>query len=291
MYHITSSVVVEIKPWICSVCTYENTQHYYLCKMCGTDSDEFHIVNKAEGYKKVNKVNRVRRVFGKINNIILPVLSCFTEEQFKTNIIKLNKYVVNDKISGIWLMTTNTDIDTIKKIILWTRENYSNFWIGVNLLGESIIKVLKFIKENNPDGIWIDNSHVSGGIIQNIPNLFIDQLKRMKWNGLYFGGVLFKYIPEIGNRDEIVQNAIEFMDVLTTTGEGTGIAIAQEKLNQVYEITKKKICIGVASGISDENIASIKNKCNIFIVRTSIVDKSNNIILKKLNKLIKSLEL
>ena len=78
------------------------------------------------------------------------------------------------------------------------------------------------------------------------------------------------------------------MDILTTTGDGTGIEITNDKLEFIHNNTND-VCIAIASGIHNNNINKISEKANVFIVRTSIVDNTNNIDLDKLNDLIYSL--
>ena len=80
------------------------------------------------------------------------------------------------------------------------------------------------------------------------------------------------------------------MDVLTTSGIRTGIPIEKEKLEFIYKNKHKKLPIAIASGITPENIPNIIKHCNIFIVRSSIIDTNNNISMSKLFKLIKAIK-
>ncbi len=288
-FTLDKGLAIEIEPWQCPRCTYLNDDHYYRCTLCGEEDDEFHLVNKAEAYKQYNKISRVKRVFGRTTKILLPVLACHNLPQFQENISRLYPLFQDRKIFGIWLISSNTDNEVLIETINWIRLYYPDLWVGINLVGENIIKVLKFVKKNNPDGIWIDNSNVSDHGYQNLPNILIDQIKRMNWKGLYFGGVLFKYIAVTGDPEKIVENASQYMDVLTTSGKATGVPIELEKL-QFIQQHKKDILVAVASGIDADNINELKHYCQIFIVRSSIVDKDNNIQLEKLDKLINNLQ-
>ncbi len=152
-----------------------------------------------------------------------------------------------------------------------------------------MINVLQFIKNNNPDGIWIDNSYINKNCNFDIPNLILDQFDKLKWKGLYFGGVMFKYQNNDNTDIETLKEVHKYIDILTTSGNGTGISIDTDKLNYIYDNTKEHILTAVASGINSNNIKFIKDKCDIFIVRTSLVNDNNDIILEKLDDLINAL--
>lgn len=291
MMNLTSKIKVEILPWTCTRCSFLVTQHYDYCTLCDTRSSIIHIVNKGIPYKKLDKNKRVEKTFGQKTNIILPVLDYDNEVDFKNNITKLYPYFQQKKIHGIWILSSSSSIETIQNIFKWSKKNYPDFWIGINLVGENIFENIHFLIDYNPDGIWVDQSYITDNEIQNIPNILIDQFTRLNWNGLYFGGILFKYQPQIGNSEKICKNALPYMDVLCTSGDATGVPIKLEKLNMIERLANKKIKIAVASGITAENVKNIKNKTDIFILKTSIVDinNNNNINLNKLDLFINSL--
>ncbi len=288
-HKIDDDIVVDVKPWQCEKCTFIEESHPNCCGICRHYSDNYNIINQAEYLKNTNKIDKVLNVFGRKNKILLPVLSCHNENQFKNNINNLISYYNDKKIGGLWLMTTNTEIKVIIEVIKWVRENYKNLWIGVNLIGENIINVLQFIKNNNPDGIWVDNSYIKKNCNFDIPNLILDQFDKLKWKGLYFGGVMFKYQNNDNTDIETLKEVHKYMDVLTTSGNGTGISIDIDKLNYIHDNSKDHILTAVASGINSNNIKFIKDKCDIFIVRTSLVNDNNDIILEKLDDLINAL--
>jgi len=287
---IYPKIKLTIKPWICPSCSFVNNNHLYYCEICSHQLDYYSINNSNINYYSIDKKRRVYRAFGSTKGIILPVLSCYSESQFKKNIIKLYDYFVTKKINGIWILPTDSDIKTVTNVFLWTKKIYPDFWIGINLIGMHIPKVLNYLSDIKPDGIWIDNSHLTDQEKQNIPEIILDQFKKLKFKGLYFGGVLFKYTSVNGDPLKIIKKTNKYMDVLTTSGEKTGVEIEQDKIKFIHKNTHKNILIANASGITPENVHKIKKLCSIFIVRTSIVDKKNNIDLKKLNKLIKSIK-
>jgi hypothetical protein len=285
-YDIYPGITISVKKWICKQCFAENISHPYCCCICKNIDDDYSITSLAEHRKNINKKEKVYNIFKK-NKILLPVLSCSNFSQFKNNIQLLDKFYLLGKIQGIWITSANCEISIVESVLEWIKNNNYKIWIGVNLIGENIFKVLNFIKNNKPDGIWIDNSYFNDETSITIPEIILDQFERFGWNGLYFGGVMFKYQTQTRPTitAELLKKTNQYIDVLTTSGIATGIPIDLEKLDYINKAIDNNICIALASGISCENISTFYDKCDIFIIRTSIIDSDNNIIESKLNSM------
>ena len=91
------------------------------------------------------------------------------------------------------------------------------------------------------------------------------------WEGLYFGGVAFKYQREVPPEKlgDAAKLASKYMDVVTTSGPGTGRAAAVEKI-----ATMKKALgdfpLAIASGITPDNAADFLPHADCFLVATGI---------------------
>lgn len=119
-----------------------------------------------------------------------------------------------------------------------------------------------------PDAIWADDA---------IP-LKHELLKLRQHNQelskiLYLGGVAFKYTNTYtGDPEEsIVQakNLVSYVDVVTTSGKGTGMPPSIEKIRAMKQaIGDKKLA--VASGISSENIHEYTGLFDQLLVSSSI---------------------
>ena len=171
MEYNISNITITIKPWVCNYCTIINTSHPYFCNVCNNQNDIYSVLPEAEDYKQLNKIDRVKNVFGKTTKILLPVLSCYTENQFLDNIDKLYTYFKQKKISGIFLLSTNINIQNFEIMYENAKKIYPDFWMGINLIGFNIFNVFDFIKKYNPDGLWVDNSYLC-----NINNLGLCEL-------------------------------------------------------------------------------------------------------------------
>jgi len=290
-YNICDDIFVKIKPWECNLCNNKIIYHPNYCSKCHTFSDNYNIINEADNRKKINKIDKIVSVFNKKRKILLPVLSCENEEDFYYNIDILYEYYNNNKISGIFILSTFVDIETITNIYNETKKKYADLWVGVNLIGENIFKVYNFIKLNNPDGIWIDNSYLFDINKLGFAELTLNQFEKYNWNGLYFGGYMFKYQINCNTYDnKLIKLLNQYLDILTTSGDGTNIEISDEKLNYISN-ESVQIPIAIASGVNNNNLEKHIEKCNIIIIRSSIVDSNENIDKEKLDEICNKIEL
>lgn len=285
-YIAYKDITFTINPWVCDYCSSIINIHPYYCKQCDNPNNIYSVLPEGNEYKNTNKLKRVEKVFGKKDKIILPVLACYSIEQFIENIKIMNDYYETEKISGIFILSTNIELSDFEIVYKQSKQLYPKLWIGVNLIGENIFKSLEFIKKYNPDGMWTDNSYLYNEKNIGICELILNQFQKYNWKGLYFGGVMFKYSKHCNNfNPEVIKLTNKYMDILTTSGDATGIEISEKKLDFI-NLNAENICIAIASGINENNIKKISEKANIFIVRSSIVDSNNNIELSKLDNLI-----
>lgn len=150
-------------------------------------------------------------------------------------------------------------------------------YVGVNLLGytaQQAADELQFALQvqeldRAPDALWNDD------VLSEInPRSFLENLKQRKAlsNMQYLGGIAFKYTPEY--TDDPVMAAIyvkeleSSVDVVTTSGAGTGSAPPVAKIAAMKEAASKPLA--VASGISLENIADYKGIVDQVLVASSV---------------------
>lgn len=290
-YNICDDISVKVKPWECSTCHSNIISHPNYCRTCDSFSDCYSIICEADSRKEINKIHKMVNVFNKVTKNLLPVLSCKNEEDFYCNIDLLYEYYIKKQISGIFIISTNVDIETITNIYNKTKNKYNDLWIGVNLVGENIFKVFNFIKLNNPDGIWIDNSYLFHIEKLGYAELILNQFEKYNWNGLYFGGYMFKYQRNCNTYDnQLIKLLNQYLDILTTSGDGTNIEISDEKLNYIFN-ESVQVPIAISSGVNSSNLEKHVEKCNVIIMRSSIVDSDDNIDREKLDEICNKLEL
>ncbi|MBI2566855.1 MAG: hypothetical protein HYV63_07490 [Candidatus Schekmanbacteria bacterium] len=86
---------------------------------------------------------------------------------------------------------------------------------------------------------------------------------------VYFGGVAFKYQRHVEDLEAACRVAARYMDVVTTSGPGTGHAAEVEKIRRMKQ-TLGSTPLGIASGIAPENIGHYLAHADCFLVATGI---------------------
>jgi predicted TIM-barrel enzyme len=123
-----------------------------------------------------------------------------------------------------------------------------------------------------PNALWADD--VTDNFEQR-PQEFLEHknqdplLKHVK----LAGGIAFKYTPTFTENPSIarseVENLKDAVDIVTTSGAGTGQPPTAEKLRAV-KIAAGDKPVAVASGISAENISDFAGSVDQILVSTSI---------------------
>lgn len=88
-------------------------------------------------------------------------------------------------------------------------------------------------------------------------------------NCLYFGGVAFKYQRHVEDFESACRVATRYMDVVTTSGPGTGHAAEVEKIRRM-KAALGVIPLAIASGVTPENVADYLPHADCFLVATGI---------------------
>ncbi|MFT4127074.1 MAG: BtpA/SgcQ family protein [Gordonia sp. (in: high G+C Gram-positive bacteria)] len=149
--------------------------------------------------------------------------------------------------------------------------------IGVNLLGFSTVEVIRQILDAHvsgalsriPDSVWLDDIRHHGATDPDAALVFARQAAPSL---RIVGGIAFKYTPTYTDdadqaRAEVaaLENAV---DVVTTSGSGTGSAPPVSKMRAIRAATVKPIA--VASGISIDNITDYAGLVDEILVASSV---------------------
>jgi predicted TIM-barrel enzyme len=180
---------------------------------------------------------------------------------------------------GVYLIDhhgrTQPIFDTMRKI----RAERPNSFIGVNFLGHTIDDVYEMIDRSSKDGgpnilpnaVWADD--VQDNFVE--PESFLKQKKRSPTltEIKLLGGISFKYTPtftEDPKRASAETTRLrDAVDVVTTSGAGTGKAPTVEKLRAVKQAAGDKP-VAVASGISTKNIKNFDGLVDQILVSSSV---------------------
>lgn len=218
----------------------------------------------------------------KKTKVLLPVIHVCSEEQVMRNVQKC----LDVGIEGVFLIMGEPEakLRLAKKI-----QSETNLWVGINFL-EPPLESFRLLKDQGIDGLWTDNAHIfevettaaqeAQSICQQ-ENLF---------DGMYFGGVAFKYQDQPEDLYWAAKAATSYMDVVTTSGVGTRFEPGLQK------IMTMKSAIGdhplaIASGIDATNVGQFLSYVDFFLVRSSFTDAGEHIVADKLKRLYDAINL
>lgn len=169
-------------------------------------------------------------------------------------------------------------------IITRLKHDYPELWIGMNFLTLPNDSALVLCEEYNANALWCDSANLrTKG--DDADARYFNTIRDKSKNVQYFGGVEFKYQlqPKAEDLEWVYQAAMELVDVITTSGPGTGKEIRIEKLSRIRDAVGTHP-IAVASGVNETNKALIEKYADYLLVATSITDPSTEIISSELLK-------
>lgn len=146
-------------------------------------------------------------------------------------------------------------------------------WVGLNLLDHSPAHAFGVLP-HGVAGYWSDNAGINPGTRnptaeQSVASGDLDARARSDFTGLYFGGVAFKYQTRPVDLGATTRAATRFMDVITTSGAGTGQAADLHKIRTMHEAAGGHP-LGIASGVTPDNIDAYLPYIDAFLVATGI---------------------
>lgn len=200
----------------------------------------------------------------------LPVVHVEHENQARKNA----RVALENGAHGFFLITHGViDDRELHRIYKVLRKEFPNEWIGVNFLSlvpEQIFSILP----KDVSGLWVDDAGLR--FPEQHARLVMGRRQEMRadWKGQYFGGVAFKYqpeLPELGRPADRAKLAAPFVDVITTSGSGTGSAPGVDKIRLMKEAVPDKP-LAIASGMTPENIRTFLPYADYFLVATGISD-------------------
>ena len=215
-------------------------------------------------------------LFHKKAHVFLPVIHVKDLQQTWWNA----QIAMDNGADGVFLINHGITHLELLDIFAKLRLMEPNIFIGVNLLGVSRVEALELLyglsKRWQANAVWVDDAGY-----HDLRNLDTQREKvrkeiskfqiQSRWSFMYFGGVAFKGQRMVGDYLLSTRLASEdLLDVIVTSGEATGIPPKIEKIEAMYEITKGRCDLGVASGMSAENVGEYMPYVKYFLVSTSI---------------------
>lgn len=229
-------------------------------------------------------MNRFREVF-KTGPAVLPVIHVAGLQQAIDN-VRVASEAGSD---GAFLINHRMSSGQFLSICETVVRNFSDFWIGINCLdlnAEEVFRqiLLREVLMDSLGGLWVDNPMVDERLKKHPEAEEINEL-RQEFSCLYFGGVAFKYQREVFDLERAAKVAARYMDVVTTSGPGTGLAADVKKISRMKSALSERP-LAIASGITPENVRQYLGLADCFLVATGISRDFKNLDPAKLGLLI-----
>jgi hypothetical protein len=147
-------------------------------------------------------------------------------------------------------------------------EAHPGWWVGVNCLGLSAEEVFATVTPK-VNGVWTDNARIDETKAEQPYAERVTALRRRVPDCLYFGGVAFKYQRNVNDLEAACRAAVLHLDVVTTSGSGTGRAAHLEKIRRMSQALAGHP-LALASGITPDNVGEFLPYVDCYLVATGI---------------------
>lgn len=186
---------------------------------------------------------------------------------------------------GVFLINHDTSVASLLEIHAEVAARFRGWFVGVNCLGlppqACFARLSKAVS-----GLWVDDAGVDERASVQVVARFVDEARRASgWSGLYFGGVAFKYRREVHAVEAAALAARDYVDVVTTSGSGTGVAATLDKIQRM-KAALDSFPLAIASGITPENIGEYLPHADCFLVATGISRSFHELDPKRVARLV-----
>jgi predicted TIM-barrel enzyme len=140
-------------------------------------------------------------------------------------------------------------------------------------MGRTALEALDLLPDS-ASGLWTSNAGISLAAADPAHGARLFQEKRAArsgWRGLHFGGVAFKHQEQVSEPALAARLAQPHVDVVTTSGAATGVAAPLAKI-AAMKAALGDHPLGVASGVTPENVGQYLGLVDCFLVATGISD-------------------
>lgn len=224
-------------------------------------------------------MNLYRETFPK-KNTLLTVIHVMNSQQAIQNA----RISYENGADGIFLINHNVTHKVLIDIFYEVKHNFPYLWMGINCidLGTRALGVIP----KSCKGLWVDNAGINE-LHENptaLAEQFVQDRKASCWEGIYFGGVAFKYQTHVDDIEKVAQLAIPYVDVITTSGEASGIVADVSKILKMRQVIGDHP-LAMASGVTVDNVSKYTGLVDCFLVATGISDSHTELNPSKVNRL------
>lgn len=169
---------------------------------------------------------------------------------------------------GIFLIDQGMSGDEVLALAADVVRLHPSLPVGINLLSSSPLAIMPRLTGRGVRMIWSDNAWTG----ERTASLFRSTREAAGWQGAHFGGVAFKYHTPLFSSDypEAIRRVRSFVDVVTTSGTGTGVAPSASKTQEFRSLLGVGHPLAVASGITPINVTKFVDHVDAFLVASGI---------------------
>lgn len=173
------------------------------------------------------------------------------------------------RADGCFLIHHGGDSDLLDEIYAKVQNEHPKLWIGLNYLGENNVDAANRLPKS-AYGLWVDNLGINEYEDEHNQPEPKELDTTIKMGKSIFGGVAFKYQRQVEDIERAAKIARFYCDVVTTSGDATGSAASLSKIQIMYNAIKGYTELGLASGVTVDNVKSYLPYVNHFLVATGI---------------------
>lgn len=211
-------------------------------------------------------MNRYRTRFPGEALSVFPVVHAASLDQVLRNV----EVALHAGCPGVFLINHAVDSAELLEFHAAVLARFPGAWVGVNCLD----RVPTWVgPHRDVQGLWTDNARVDERKDeQEVAGRIAHELRAVSgWEGIHFGGVAFKGQRKVRpeHLSDAARKAAPYVDVVTTSGPGTGEAADVGKIQTMKEALGDHP-LAVASGITPDNVRDYAPHADAVLVASGI---------------------
>jgi hypothetical protein len=238
-------------------------------------------------------VEKLKALSGK-NKPLLWVV-CYVNQTGKSPLVEEARQDIEASVEGgadgVVLINEWSSLQELESTLQTVRSEYPHVKMGVNYLGDEAEPYgyrdsFRLAREYNLQMVWTDFSGVDQ--INEKPDVSLHEIQSQRPESVFYcSGIHMKYSTLRNSQKTIEESALQAMgwvDGIIVTGPKTGVATDPETVTRARQVIGD-YPLGVASGVSAQNIPSIRNQIDFCLVASSLQNEQKRIVKQKVREL------
>ncbi len=197
---------------------------------------------------------------------------------------------------AVILINEWSSLAELEDTLTFVRPRYPKVPMGVNYLGDDaepygFLDSFRLAREHDLKVVWTDFAGVDQ--INEKPDVDLQKIEAARYHpAFYCSGVHMKYSTLRDPSKTIEQSALQalgWVDGVIVTGPKTGIPCDPETAKRA-KAAIGQLPLGVASGVSPDNVHTIRDFMSFFLVASSLQDERKRIVRSKVEALRRALD-